>query len=136
MERTRYSFTVPITDESVKKWIRMQENLGISLRLLIKSDIVRNGYTDTLCRLASQSTVRRGRPPASEYRQEPDMDEVPESREEPDLAEKKREYHKPVAAEPVAEKKKLAVSVPEEDPEDDEEMFDPDSMDIMDLIRK
>lgn len=59
----RYRLSVPDRDVSVREWIAVQEHLSISLRLLIKEDILRNGLSDVTCRMPDQ-TVRRGRPPA------------------------------------------------------------------------
>lgn len=61
---TRYRFAVPSADESVHKWLEAQLNLSVSLRLLIKEDIIRNGCTDVTCRAVEQQ--RRGRPSNAE----------------------------------------------------------------------
>ena len=68
-QNVRYRFAVPEQDVSVHDWIQAQMNLSMSLRLLIKEDILRNGCTDMTCRVVEQ-LPKRGRPPMSEYRQE------------------------------------------------------------------
>lgn len=59
----RYRFTVPDADASVIAWLEAQASLSISLRFLIKEDIIRNGFTDVTCRQVGPAP-RRGRPPA------------------------------------------------------------------------
>jgi hypothetical protein len=47
----RYRISVPEQDAGVHEWIRNQLNLSMSLRMLIKDDIHRNGYSDVTCRV-------------------------------------------------------------------------------------
>lgn len=57
----RYRLKVPESDASVIAWMDAQSELSISLRLLIKEDIIRNGFTDVTCRPVGQ-LPKRGRP--------------------------------------------------------------------------
>ena len=57
----RYRFAVPTQDASVHEWLESQMNMSMSLRLLIKEDIMRNGCTDMTCRTVEQ-IPKRGRP--------------------------------------------------------------------------
>ena len=57
----RYRFAVPTQDASVHAWLESQMNMSMSLRLLIKEDIMRNGCTDMTCRTVEQ-IPKRGRP--------------------------------------------------------------------------
>ena len=57
----RYRFAVPTQDASVHEWLESQMNMSMSLRLLIKEDILRNGCTDVTCRVVEQ-VPKRGRP--------------------------------------------------------------------------
>lgn len=59
-ESKRFRLSVPGDDESVLEWILHQNNLSMSLRVLIKRYIRQNGYTDATCEMVSQS--RAGRP--------------------------------------------------------------------------
>ena len=45
----RYRLNVPPEDESVLQWLKEQKHPSISLRLLIKEDIQRNGFVDQQC---------------------------------------------------------------------------------------
>ena len=47
----RYRISVPEQDVGVHEWIRNQLNLSMSVRMLIKDDIHRNGYSDVTCRV-------------------------------------------------------------------------------------
>ena len=47
----RYRFSVPEQDTAVHEWIKNQLNMSMSLRMLIKDDINRNGYSDLTCRV-------------------------------------------------------------------------------------
>lgn len=60
-ERKRIS--IPKADESVLAWWDEQKDPALSVRLLIRSEIERSGYTDTAYRPVAQ-LPRRGRPPA------------------------------------------------------------------------
>lgn len=61
-ERKRIS--IPRADESVLAWWDEQNDPGLSVRLLIRGEIERNGYTDTAFRPVAQ-LARRGRPPVT-----------------------------------------------------------------------
>ena len=62
-ERKRIS--IPKADESVLAWWDEQKDSGLSVRLLIRNEIERSGYTDTAFRPVAQ-LPRRGRPPGAE----------------------------------------------------------------------
>lgn len=61
----RYRLQVPAADESVQKWLAAQINISNSLRLLIREDIQKNGFTDMTCRSVEQGP-KRGRPTNAE----------------------------------------------------------------------
>lgn len=61
-ERKRIS--IPKADESVLAWWDSQKDPGLSVRLLVRNEIERNGYTDTAYRPVAQ-LPRRGRPPGT-----------------------------------------------------------------------
>lgn len=61
----RYRLSVPESDSSVREWLEAQENPSISLRLVIKDLIEREGIVDVLNRPVTQQP-RRGRPPVSD----------------------------------------------------------------------
>jgi len=61
-ERKRLS--IPKVDQSVLDWWKLQHDVGLSVRMLIRAEIERNGYVDTVYQPVTQSS-RRGRPPAS-----------------------------------------------------------------------
>lgn len=54
--KKRFRFSVPIEDESVIKWVERQDNISISLRMLIGDVIEKYGYTDYSCRPREQKT--------------------------------------------------------------------------------
>lgn len=47
----RYRFSVPDKDTIVRDWIEAQDHLSMSLRLLIKEDVLNHGLVDVTCRL-------------------------------------------------------------------------------------
>lgn len=59
----RFRWTVPPADESVLRWVELQDNVSVSLRLLVREFIAREGYVDPMNRPVEQQP-RRGRPPA------------------------------------------------------------------------
>ncbi len=59
----RLRITVPASDTSVLRWLEVQESPSISLRMLVRAAIERDGYTDMLTRPVDQ-LPRRGRPAA------------------------------------------------------------------------
>jgi hypothetical protein len=61
-ERKRIS--IPKADESVLAWWDAQKDTGLSVRLLVRNEIERNGYADTAYRPVAQ-LPRRGRPPGA-----------------------------------------------------------------------
>ena len=68
-KNARYRFSVPLADEKVNKWIEAQNNLGFSLRTLIKAAISNWGNQDVTCIELGSEVKKRGRPPkiASQY---------------------------------------------------------------------
>lgn len=68
-ERKRLS--IPRADESVLEWWDAQTDPALSVRLLIRGEIERNGYTDTAYRPVAQ-LPRRGRPPVEAATQDGD----------------------------------------------------------------
>lgn len=60
-DKCRFTICVPVKDKSVVQWCEAQDNLSISLRMLIKAEVAKNGYSDVLCREVIQG-ARRGRP--------------------------------------------------------------------------
>lgn len=61
----RKTFAFSKRDEATLRWWDAQENPSISLQLLIREEIERNGFTDKLNAPVSQQP-RRGRPPKGE----------------------------------------------------------------------
>lgn len=61
-ERKRIS--IPKADESVLTWWEKQNDVGLSVRMLIRNEIERNGYVDVAFAPVAQ-LPRRGRPPGS-----------------------------------------------------------------------
>lgn len=47
----RYRIAVPEADTLVHEWMKAQLNASMSLRMLIKDDVIRNGCTDVTCRI-------------------------------------------------------------------------------------
>lgn len=64
-EAHRFTVRVPLADTSVVDWWEAQYDPSASVRTLIRDEIVRHGYTDTVNRPIAQQP-RRGRPPLSE----------------------------------------------------------------------
>jgi hypothetical protein len=62
-ERKRIS--IPKADASVLQWWDSQQDIGMSLRILIRNEIERSGYADLVYRPVTQMP-QRGRPRASE----------------------------------------------------------------------
>ena len=60
----RFRVSVPSADQSVLAWLAAQDNVSVSLRLLVREAIERDGYCDVLTRPVVQQP-RRGRPPGS-----------------------------------------------------------------------
>lgn len=61
----RVRFTVPAADVSVLDWIDAQSDASVSLRMVIREHITREGYVDVACRPVAQQP-RRGRPPTEQ----------------------------------------------------------------------
>lgn len=68
-KRRRVSY--PEVDATTEDWWNAQDDASVSIRLLIRADVERNGYTDVMNRPVVQ-LPRRGRPPASERTSEQD----------------------------------------------------------------
>ena len=87
---SRHRFTVPNEDTTVIDFINAQSNLSMSLRMLIRRYVEKDGYTDVTCARVEQ-LPKRGRPPkaqAEEYDDEDMMPSVPvkaKAEAEPDM---------------------------------------------------
>lgn len=46
----RFRLSVPEEDETVKEWLENQVNYSVSIRLLIRQDIAKHGFSDVMCR--------------------------------------------------------------------------------------
>lgn len=92
-ERKRIS--IPKVDDSVLAWWATQNDPSLSVRLLIRSEIERSGYTDIAFRPVVQQP-RRGRPPGS------GMDGIDE-RDEADQIQPPAPVAAPAVATPVRE---------------------------------
>lgn len=66
----RYRLSVPDRDTAVREWIAAQDHLSMSLRLLIKEDIQRNGLADVTCRMIENGVSGGGRKQAGRTRPE------------------------------------------------------------------
>lgn len=62
---TRYRFSVPDEDVSVTEWIKNQNSLSSSVRMLIRDAIRKNGTKDVTC-LPVEQYEKRGRPSNAE----------------------------------------------------------------------
>lgn len=60
----RMRFTVPAADVSVVEWVNTQDNLSVSLRMLVREFIERHGMIDPTCIPVTQQP-KRGRPTSS-----------------------------------------------------------------------
>lgn len=63
-EPRRVRLTVPAADESTQRWLDLQDDQSVSMRLLIRESIERDGYIDVMNKPVEQ-LPRRGRPPGS-----------------------------------------------------------------------
>lgn len=63
-EDHRFTLKVPRVDTSVVEWWESQHDPSASVRALIRDEIMRHGFTDTVNRPVTQ-LPRRGRPPGS-----------------------------------------------------------------------
>jgi hypothetical protein len=61
----RFRVSVPVADEAVFAWMDLQDNPSLSVRMLIRENIERNGYVDVINKPVAQ-LPKRGRPPGSE----------------------------------------------------------------------
>lgn len=58
----RFTLRVPVADTSIAEWWAAQDDPSASVRMLIRTEIMQNGFTDTVNRPVQQMP-RRGRPP-------------------------------------------------------------------------
>ncbi|MFK0008746.1 hypothetical protein ACIQTZ_16995 [Paenarthrobacter sp. NPDC090520] len=58
----RYRLTVPHADEAVIAWLELQDNQSLSIRMLIREGIARQGYVDIVNRPVVQLPAGRDRP--------------------------------------------------------------------------
>jgi hypothetical protein len=61
----RFRVNVPVADEAVLAWMRVQDNHSLSVRMLIRESIERHGYIDVMNRPVDQ-LPKRGRPATAE----------------------------------------------------------------------
>ncbi|MCB5280323.1 hypothetical protein [Arthrobacter sp. ES1] len=64
----RFRVNVPAADEAVLAWMALQDNHSLSVRMLIRESIERNGYIDVVNKPVDQ-LPKRGRPTVSEDEQ-------------------------------------------------------------------
>jgi hypothetical protein len=62
----RFRWTVPPADESVLRWVELQDNVSLSLRLLVREFIAREGYVDPMNRPVEHQPRRDRSPVASD----------------------------------------------------------------------
>jgi len=77
----RFTVRVPTVDTSVRAWWAAQDDPSASVRALIRDEVTKHGFTDTVNRPVTQ-LPRRGRPPlsdtqASEYQEAPVASSLP-----------------------------------------------------------
>lgn len=84
----RPRFSIPAADTSTSRWWLLQDDPGTSVRMLIRDEIERNGYTDYVNRPVEQKP-RPGRPPKTASRSTEsrvddidDIGDLPESESE------------------------------------------------------
>lgn len=63
-EPLRRRISIPQVDTSTQQWWEAQDDPSVSIRLLIREEIEKNGYVDKLNHPVEQQP-RRGRPPAA-----------------------------------------------------------------------
>lgn len=61
-----YRFSVPGADADVIAWIEAQDNLGVSLRCIIKASVQKDGIVDVFCKPIPNPGVSAGRPKSAE----------------------------------------------------------------------
>lgn len=61
----RFRVSVPAADEAVLAWMDLQDNPSLSVRMLIRENIERNGYVDVINKPVAQ-LPKRGRPAGTE----------------------------------------------------------------------
>ena len=66
VDKHDYRFSVPGADSDVIAWIEAQENLGVSLRTIIKQSVQKDGIVDAFCKAIPNPGVSAGRPKATE----------------------------------------------------------------------
>ena len=121
----RYRFAVPTQDASVHEWLESQMNMSMSLRLLIKEDIMRNGCTDMTCRTVEQ-IPKRGRPSTADVDRlvgTEDEEVTPPPKKTKSRAKKKQvvvEEPEEISQDVVEEAPKKPVTVKSQEVEQDE----------------
>ena len=73
-EPLRRRISIPQVDTSTQRWWEAQDDPSVSIRLLIREEIEKNGYVDKLNHPVEQQP-RRGRPPAGAERQDVETDD-------------------------------------------------------------
>lgn len=108
----RKTFSFPKTDESTAAWWDAQADPSLSIKLLIRAEIEKHGYTDTANRPVVQ-LPRRGRPPKTEAETQTDSSGEAEYLSFEDEDEDEVEQITNVMGDPQA-RAKLAVDEPAE----------------------
>ena len=110
----RKTFSIPKADESTLAWCDAQDDASLSLRLLVREEIQKNGYTDTANRPVEQ-LPRRGRPPKTEVAEDYggyDTEQDEDRSAEDDAVEQSVEPE--LAAEPAASEVGTAPAQPKQ----------------------
>ena len=110
----RKTFSIPKADESTLAWWDAQDDASLSLRLLVREEIQKNGYTDTANRPVEQ-LPRRGRPPKTEVAEDYggyDTEQDEDRSAEDDAVEQSVEPE--LAAEPAASEVGTAPAQPKQ----------------------
>lgn len=72
LETKRYRLSIPVTDEAVTGWLDAQDNVNVSLRLLIQKQVRQDGgIRDLLAMPTDQLPKRLGRPKGSGTQEPP-----------------------------------------------------------------
>ena len=132
-DKVRFSISVPAADTSVLEWLKAQDNMSLSLRILVKREIAAHGMTDVLCHEPVQGT-RRTRPaeqaaPKAQAKQETNQRVEPEVSQAHDVYEVPKQSRKEAApavkaTKPTASPKVLAPPAATDDFLDEDGFID------------
>lgn len=104
-EPRRLRWTVSAADVSTQAWVKAQEDVPASLRVLVRESIEREGYTDVYNRPVDQKP-RQGRPPAAPTPAVAPSRDLPidaAQAQEPEQLDEPDEAQQPAQLEPEAE---------------------------------